>query len=110
MSHEIDYANWFFGPFLSVNAVLKNSGTLDIDVEDTAELILTNSEGMNVIIHLDFCSRYPMRECKLYGSKATMNLDFLEKKIEIVASKLKTLLFNQEEESDNMFLNQLTYF
>ncbi len=110
LSHEIDYANWFFGPFFKVQAVLKNSGTLDIDVEDTADLVLTNMQGMNVVIHLDFCSRYPTRKCKLYGSKATMNLDFLEKKIEIVDPKLNTLLFNKEDESDNMFVNQLTYF
>ena len=110
LSHEIDYANWFFGPFLKVQSVLKNSGTLDIDVEDTADLILTNKEGMNVVIHLDFCSRLPARKCKLYGSKATMNLDFLDKKIEIVNPKLETLLFNKEDESDNMFVNQLDYF
>ncbi len=110
LSHEIDYANWFFGPFLRVQAVLKNSGTLDIDVEDTADLILTNNKGMNVVIHLDFCSRCSIRKCKLYGSKATMNLDFLDKKIEIVDSEQKTLLFNKEDDLENMFVNQLTYF
>ena len=110
LSHEIDYANWFFGPFLKVQAVLKNSGTLDIDVEDIADLILTNSKGMNVVIHLDFCSRYPIRKCKLYGSKATMSLDFLDKKIEIINPKLETLLSNKEDDFDNMFVNQLTYF
>ena len=57
LSHEIDYANWFFGPFLKVQAVLKNTGTLEIDVEDIADLVLTNKNGMNVQIHLDFCSR-----------------------------------------------------
>ena len=54
-------------PFLKVQAVLKNSGTLDIDVEDTADLILTNSKGMNVIIHLDFVR--PTRECKFMVQK-----------------------------------------
>tara|TARA_B100000287_G_C20568348_1_gene755473 strand:- start:14 stop:1006 length:993 start_codon:yes stop_codon:yes gene_type:complete len=110
LSHEIDYANWFFGPFLKVQAILKNSGTLDIDVEDTADLILTNNKGMNVVIHLDFCSRYPTRKCKLYGSKSTMNLDFLDKKLEIVNPKLETLLSNKEDDSDNMFVNQLRCF
>ena len=110
LSHEIDYANWFFGPFLEVQAVLKNSGTLDIDVEDTADLILTNSKGMNVTIHLDFCSRFPIRECKLHGSKGTMNLDFLDKSLEIVNPKLETLFSNKEDDSENMFVNQLTYF
>jgi len=110
LSHEIDYANWFFGPFLKVQAVLKNSGTLDIDVEDTADLILTNSQGINIVVHLDFCSRYPIRECKLYGSKATMNLDFLDKKIEIVDSEHKTLFFNKEDDLEHLFVKQLTFF
>ena len=54
LSHEIDYANWFFGPFLNVQAFLRNTGTLEIDVEDVADLVLTNKNGMNVQIHLDF--------------------------------------------------------
>ncbi len=110
LSHEIDYANWFFGPFVKVQAVLKNSGTLDIDVEDTADLVLTNNKGMNVVIHLDFCSRYPTRKCILFGSKATMNLDFLNKKLEIVNPELETLFSNNEDDSDNMFVNQLNCF
>lgn len=110
LSHEIDYANWFFGPFLKVHSVLKNSRTLDIDVEDTADLILTNTKGMNVIIHLDFCTRYPQRKCTLYGSEATMKLDFLDSKIELFNPKLETLFSNNEDNLDIVFINQLRYF
>ena len=39
-----------------------------------------------------------------------MNLDFLDKKIEIVNPKLESLLLNKEDNSDDMFKNQLSYF
>ena len=110
LSHEIDYANWFFGPFLKVQAFLRNTGTLEIDVEDIADLVLTNKNGMNVQIHLDFCSRSKERYCTLYGTEATMKLDYLNNKLEIIDPNSNSLLFSQENNPDQMFKNQLDYF
>lgn len=110
LSHEIDYANWFFGPFLKVQAVLKNTGTLDIDVEDIADLVLTNNKGINVQMHLDFCSRFKERNCTVYGSESTMKWDYLNNKLEIIDPNSNSLFFKQANNLDQMFKNQLDYF
>ena len=33
LSHELDYANWFFGPFKSVSSIVRNSKSLNIDID-----------------------------------------------------------------------------
>ena len=57
LSHELDYIRWFFGEMKSVFANIQNSGTLDIDVEDSVDMIFESDKGFSVSVHLDFNSR-----------------------------------------------------
>ena len=81
LSHELDYANWFFGPFDKVQAVLQNSGTLNIDVEDGAELLLQTSTELTVSIHLDFYSKTPKRHCRVQTTTGELIWDALKQAI-----------------------------
>ena len=63
LSHELDYIQWFFGNMKSVFANIQNSGTLDIDVEDSADIIFEAEQGYSVSAHLDFNSRNTRRKC-----------------------------------------------
>jgi predicted dehydrogenase len=63
LSHELDYIRWFFGEMKSVYAIIQNSGTLDIDVEDSVDMIFESEQGFPVSVHLDFNSRYTRRKC-----------------------------------------------
>ena len=63
LSHELDYIRWFFGDMKSVYANIQNSGTLDIDVEDSVDMIFESEQGYFVSVHLDFNSRGTRREC-----------------------------------------------
>jgi len=63
LSHELDYIRWFFGDMKSVYANIQNSDTLDIDVEDSVDMIFESKKGFPVSVHLDFNSRNTRRKC-----------------------------------------------
>ena len=63
LSHELDYIRWFFGEMKSVFANILNSGTLDIDVEDTVDMIFESQHGSPISVHLDFNTRNTRRKC-----------------------------------------------
>jgi predicted dehydrogenase len=61
LSHEIDYLQWLFGPAVAVNAVVRNTGTLGIETEDAADLLLRLASGIAVTCHLDYLARPAVR-------------------------------------------------
>ena len=63
LSHELDYIRWFFGEMKSVSAKIQNSGTLDINVEDSVDMIFASEQGYSVSVHLDFNSGDTRRKC-----------------------------------------------
>ena len=81
LSHELDYANWLFGPFTEIKAIRNNTKQLEIDVEDIVKLIAINKNRCLINIHLDFSSKISERYCCLNGSKGFIKLDFINNKI-----------------------------
>jgi predicted dehydrogenase len=78
LSHEIDYLRWLFGEVQWVSALLSRQSRLEIDVEDTAHLMLGWSRpGSELIadVHLDFIRRDKKRVCTVIGSKGTLMWD-----------------------------------
>jgi predicted dehydrogenase len=62
--HELDYACWFFGYPDSVHSTYGTYGSLDIDVEDVAEIRLEYPDK-HVTIHADYLQRIYSRRCKI---------------------------------------------
>lgn len=77
LSHEIDYVRWLAGDFRSVSARLACIGGLELDVEDSAELIFDLHAGGLAHIHLDMIQRVPTRTCRLIGSEGILEWDGL---------------------------------
>jgi predicted dehydrogenase len=79
LSHEIDLVRALFGMPVSVAASLDRLGDLEIDVEDTAELVLHHNRGggsMVASIHLDLLQRPARRKFTVAGTEGTLELDF----------------------------------
>jgi predicted dehydrogenase len=72
LSHELDYVQWLLGSIGSVSAHLGRLSDLDIDVEDTAELLLEFSSGAVGSVHLDMTQRSPVRGCRIVGTEGTL--------------------------------------
>lgn len=111
LSHELDYANWFFGPFKNIEAILRSSGTLEIDVEDIAELILCPQSNFPVSIHLDFCSRVATRRCTVYGSEGQLTWDIVENTVHWQPAFGKPqILHLSSGDRDTIYRAQLLHF
>ena len=74
-SHEIDYVRWIAGDISAVFASAAKLSALDIDVEDTAALVLAFPTRTIGEIHLDCVQRGYSRRCVLIGSDATVRWD-----------------------------------
>ena len=81
LSHELDYIRWFFGEMKSVSANIQNSGTLDIDVEDSVDMIFESEQGYSVSVHLDFNTRNTRRKCTARCSNGNLTWDAVENKV-----------------------------
>ncbi len=77
LSHEIDYLRWIFGEVEWVNALLSKQSNLEIDVEDTAHLILgfkKNHAGRKLIgsLNMDFIRHDTKRQCLAIGESGSL--------------------------------------
>ena len=110
LSHEIDYANWFFGPFVDVQAALQKSGTLDIETEDGAEILLNNTSGLPVSIHLDFYRKIPVRQCRVQTTKGELLWDCLAKLVCWKNNEGQIIEKNFRQEKNDLFCRQLEHY
>jgi len=80
LSHEFDYVRWLLGEPEWVSATTGRVSDLDIDVEDSAEVILgfpgrDGRAGPRATLLLDMVQRAPVRVCKVVGSTGTAIMD-----------------------------------
>ena len=110
LSHEIDIANWFFGPLKINSANLKPSGLLPIDVEDRAYLIAENDEGVLISIRINFCSQPSMRKVTIRGENGQIFWDIILGNLEI--SNDKQIIYKKifKIDRDLLFLIQIQHF
>jgi predicted dehydrogenase len=80
--HDIDIARKLFGNIISVYCSARRIGDLDIDVEDTADIIL-EMNNFNVYLHMDYLGKIPLRSCKIIGDEMC---DILYNDIELTMS------------------------
>ena len=81
LSHEFDYIRWFFGEMKSVFANIKDSGSLDIDVEDSVDIIFDAEQGYSISVHLDFNTHNNRRECTARCSNGDLTWDAIDNKL-----------------------------
>ncbi len=110
LSHELDFANWLFGPFEIAKATLSNSGLLDIDVEDSAKINLLSKAGQAVSVHLDFSSKQIIRETTVIGLSGTLSWNLIENRITLIPAIGDIMEWSLLEERDDMYRGQLIHF
>jgi predicted dehydrogenase len=70
--HEFDYLYWLFGQVSHIGCITKNSGTLEIETEDVADVMLKFQNGISGTIHLDYLQPALVRNCMITGSNGTI--------------------------------------
>lgn len=111
LSHELDYMTWLFGKFDRVYGLVSNSGALDIDVEDRADILFSRMDGLVAHVHLDFLQRKATRRCKVVGDQGNLVWDLIANTIHLETRAGIELLFDGTGYDRNqMYLDQLLHF
>ena len=75
ISHEIDLAYHLLGPAVTEEAMAENSGTLGIEAEDSADVVLRHDCGACTDVHVDYKSKQPRRDFKIIGTGGEIRVD-----------------------------------
>jgi len=86
-SHEIDLLYWLFGDIRKVFCGADKLTKLEIDVEDTAEILLWFKNGISGNCHLDMIQRGYSRTLKVVGEEGTIILDIGNNTLRIYSSQ-----------------------
>ncbi|MBI3011129.1 MAG: N-acetylneuraminate synthase family protein [Candidatus Omnitrophica bacterium] len=107
--HEFDYLRWFFGQVGEVFCYTGTTGTLDVEVEDYAEVLLRFDAGVVANVHLDYLQRTYRRSCEIIGAEGVLIWDYIaqtvtcygrtDRQVEVFTEQIDT-------ERNQMFLEE----
>lgn len=75
LCHPFDYLRWLLGEITAVSAELSTLGDLGLQVEDTAEVMLTFAQGPLASVHLDYNQRPASHWLEIVGTEGTIRWD-----------------------------------
>ncbi len=76
--HEMDYLYWFFGMPHSVYALGGHLSRLEVDVEDTADILMKfelDGKPVPISLHEDYLQKPPSRNCQVIGDAGKILMD-----------------------------------
>lgn len=74
--HEIDYVLWLLGPMRRAAGMTAHASSLELDVEDVAQVHIEHASGALSSIALDYLDREYHRGCRVVGEDATIDWDW----------------------------------
>ena len=119
LSHELDYLRWIFGEALWVSAWTGKQSLLEIDVEDTAHLLLgladkaqpSGTSSTVVALTLDFLRRDAVRRCTAVGDTGSLVWDGILGTVQLYTlAGGWQLVFQKPPERDQTYREQWRHF
>lgn len=117
LSHELDYLMWIFGEVAWVKATLSMQSCLEIDVEDTAHLILgfapdEDDNQLIGVVNMDFVRHDTTRLCMAIGENGTLRWNGVTGVVEQYAAGGKEWreLFGHQHQTDDSYLAEWRHF
>ena len=75
--HALDYLPWLVGEPEAVSGFVGKLSDLEIDVDDTAEIVLRISDGKLGTVHLDYAEQPPSHQIEIEGTQGSLKCDLL---------------------------------
>ena len=117
LSHEIDYIQWIFGKVTWVSSILSKQSDLEIDVEDSCNMILglqreNQKNEVLASLNLDFIRQDPVRTCNVIGSKGSLFWNGLKGAVHFFPAGGNSwqILHNTEEDIFSTYVNEVKDF
>jgi predicted dehydrogenase len=117
LSHEIDYLRWLFGEVEWVSAIQRKQSGLEIDVEDTAHLLMgfaskTKATPVIAALNMDFIRHDTTRTCTVIGKTGTLRWNAVAGIVEIFeqGNNMWETLFSHQPQRDDSYLAEWRHF
>jgi len=110
LSHELDYLHWFFGNPVEIQAKVRNSSTLNIDVEDQADLLMSSDKGYPISLQIDFNRRHVERKCKVLTTKGELTWNAVKKNVIWRPADEELSVYEYDADRDYIYRKQLEIF
>ena len=113
--HELDYLYWLFGIPKHVYALGDHLSSLEIDVEDTVEILMSCFKDgylIPVSLHQDYLQRPPNRTCQVIGDTGKILVDLRALTVNVFDNQGKQVEVNSYAGFDRnqLFIDELKDF
>src|SRR5437660_1625779 len=111
--HEFDYLTWLLGLPREVFAYAGKVSTLEIDTEDSADVLMRFDYGTVANVHLDYLQRTYRRSCDVIGEDGVIAWDYIGQSVTVYGKDDRRLEVFQESintERNQMFLDEMHHF
>jgi predicted dehydrogenase len=116
LSHEIDYLSWIFGRVDWVKSHVSKQSDLEIDVEDSAYVVLgfeeVDGEVLTASLNIDFIRHDTTRKCFVIGEKGTLLWDGIKGQVKFFekSSKHWEILFLSSPDRNFTYIEEIKSF
>lgn len=106
--HEIDFVYSFFGKPIEIKGMTGKKSHIEINTEDTCDILLRFESGIIGNVHLDYVQRCPFRNGHIIGDEASLIYDIGASKVEVLFKDGSTEItsFNNFNRND-MYVNEM---
>ena len=108
--HEIDYAGWLFGWPAALHALVRNCGRLQIQSDESADLLWETEGGCVVSIRLDYLSTPARRLMTAFGEEGALEWNGVKNTVTLLRKGAPPLKFVSRQTRDEMFSAQARAF
>jgi predicted dehydrogenase len=81
--HELDYLRWLLGEPREVFCYADTLSRLDLDTEDSADILLRFTDGVVGNVHLDYLRRAYHRSCEVIGEDGVIAWDYVSQRVRV---------------------------
>ena len=111
--HEIDLANWYFGPGIVLASAILPATSLGLTTDGAAEILISHDSGVLASVHVNFMQCDYRRSCQIAGTRGTIYWDFATRRVEMFGED-GTLRQRFAEpdgwEVNQMYVDEVAYF
>ena len=113
LCHPFDYLRWLIGEIEGVSAVTGHRGGLDIEVEDTANVMLRFANGALGNVHLDYIQRPATHTLRITGQQGYILWDAADGRVQWYQSETESWETDQMPmgfERNRLFVEEMKHF
>lgn len=109
--HPLNYLNFLFGKIEHISINKNATNTLDIDVDDIADLLIQFNNGVSGHVHVDFLQKPRVHTMKIVTSEGRFEWDYHKNTLIFTTMDGNIETFNNNGfKRNDMFLNMLKEF